>query len=118
MLFDAQPPSTTPYTARELKASTYRIPIGTSAMIMSTTPHGVGSGAATGITAKVTSEGTRTRMGASTKKNRDAVAGSVSSFRMFLIPSAMGCRSPKGPTRFGPRRSWIHAETRRSASVV
>ena len=105
MLFDAHPPSTTPYTARELKARMYRIPIGTSAMIMSTTPTGVGSGAAIGMTANVTSDGKSTRIGARMKKTRDAVAGSVSSLRMFLMPSAIGCSRPNGPTRFGPRRS-------------
>lgn len=44
-----------------------RIPIGTSAMIISTSPHGVGSGAANGITAKVTSAGMIESIGASTK---------------------------------------------------
>ncbi len=92
--------------------------MGTSAMIMSTTPQRVGSGAAMGITAKVTSDGTSTRIGARTKKKRDAVAGSVSSLSRFLTPSAMGWSSPKGPTRFGPRRSWMKAEIRRSASVA
>ena len=66
------------------------MPIGTSAMIMSTTPHGVGSGAANGITAIVTRAGTIASMGPRMKKNREAVAGDVSSFRMFLMPSAMG----------------------------
>ena len=57
---------------------------------MSTTPTGVGSGAAIGITANVTSEGKSTKIGASTKNALDAVAGSVSSFKKFLIPSAIG----------------------------
>tara|TARA_B100001123_G_scaffold49782_1_gene51083 strand:- start:41 stop:220 length:180 start_codon:yes stop_codon:yes gene_type:complete len=59
-------------------------------MIMSTTPTGVGKGAAIGITANVTREGTRTNIGAKTKKALDAVEGSVSSLSKFLIPSAIG----------------------------
>ena len=94
------------------------MPMGTSATIMSTTPHGVGIGAAKGITAKVTSAGKTASMGPMRKKSLADFAGSVSSLRMFLRPSAMGCSRPKGPTRLGPVRSWIHAETLRSASVV
>ena len=33
------------------------------------------------------------------------------------MPSASGCRSPNGPTRFGPMRSCIHAETFRSRRI-
>ena len=94
------------------------MPIGMSAISMSTTPQGVGSGAATGITAKVTSAGTVARIGPRMKYSFAELAGSVSSLRKFLTPSASGWNRPKGPTRFGPLRSWIHAATRRSASVA
>ena len=43
------------------------MPIGTSATIMSTVPTGVGSGAAMGITAKVTTAGMMASIGPSTK---------------------------------------------------
>ena len=35
--------------------------------------------------------------------------------RMNFIASAIGWNKPAGPTRFGPRRSWISALTRRAA---
>ena len=57
---------------------------------MSTTPAEVGSGAAKGITAKVTRDGKITRMGANTKNVREAVPGRVSSLRRLLMPSATG----------------------------
>src|SRR5258706_12801130 len=41
----------------------------------------------------------------------------MSSFWMNLRPSAIGCRSPHGPTRFGPRRYWMIAESLRSTHV-
>src|SRR5438093_5931254 len=34
------------------------------------------------------------------------------------MPSASGCRRPRGPTRLGPWRSWIQAETRRSTQLM
>src|SRR5688572_8950164 len=85
---------------------------------MGTTPHGVGSGAAKGTTANVTSAGIMEIIGPSTKNSLADVPGSVSSLRMFLMPSAIGCSRPIGPTRLGPIRSCSHALTLRSASVV
>ncbi len=55
--------------------------------------------------------------GASRKSQRLARAGKVSSFRMFLSPSAAGCSRPAGPTRLGPRRFCIQALTLRSIRV-
>ena len=69
---------------------------------MSTTPHGVASGDANGITANVISAGMMASVGPNTKKNSDAVSGFVSSLMKFLMPSAIGCNNPNGPTRFGP----------------
>src|SRR5699024_798215 len=43
------------------------------------------------------------------------LAGVTSSLRRSLTTSAIGWRSPSGPTRLGPSRFWINAETRRSA---
>ncbi len=42
----------------------------------------------------------------------------MSSFSMFLTPSASHCRNPIGPTRFGPMRLCMRAMTRRSTQVV
>ena len=33
------------------------------------------------------------------------------------MASATGCRSPPGPTRFGPKRTWMKAQTLRSPKV-
>src|SRR5256886_11461800 len=84
---------------------------------MSTSPHGVGSGAANGITANVKSAGMKDIAGASMNRTLSAWAGRVSSLTRFLSPSAAGCNRPCGPTRFGPSRSCIHAQMRRSARV-
>ncbi len=102
MLELAQPAITMPYTPSELNASRKRIPTGTSAITIGTRPQGVGSGAASGITAKVISAGMIASIGARVKKTRCASPGFVSSLRMFLSPSASGCAIPPGPTRFGP----------------
>ena len=50
-------------------------------------------------------------IGASTKSPRLAPAGTMVSLNRNLTPSATGCSSPKGPTTFGPLRSWIAAHT-------
>jgi hypothetical protein len=56
--------------------------------------------------------------GARTKIGLWASAGIISSLVRNLIPSAIGCSSPAGPTRLGPRRYWITAERRRSTQVM
>src|SRR5580658_7436446 len=37
---------------------------------------------------------------------------------MNLTPSASGCSRPKGPTRVGPQRFWMCAETFRSSQTL
>src|SRR5438445_744996 len=61
--------------------------------------------------------GTSERIGASEKRSRFAPAGTMSSLKKSLIPSAIGCRIPYGPTSIGPMRSCIQLKTFRSASV-
>src|SRR6266700_912317 len=100
LLLDDHPASTIPYTPSELIARIYRKPTGRSATTIGTTPHGVGSGAANGITANVSSAGTNEINGASVNNALSAWAGSVSSFRKFFRPSAAGWSNPWGPTRF------------------
>jgi hypothetical protein len=75
------------------------------------------SGAAKGITAESSSAGMKAKAGASRNSPPLAAAGRVSSFRMFLSPSATGWSRPAQPTRFGPCRFCIHADTFRSMSV-
>src|SRR5213079_1455108 len=75
LLFDDHPASTMPYTPSDPKARMYRNPTGRLATTMSTSPHGVGSGAANGITANVSSAGTNDIAGASMKSALSAWAG-------------------------------------------
>jgi len=67
LLLDAQPAITTPYTPMLDRAMMKRMPIGRSATTISTRPHGVGSGAANGTTAKVMSAGKMASAGARMK---------------------------------------------------
>src|SRR5687767_2891455 len=118
LLFDDHPASTIPYTPSDVIARTKRNPIGRSANTMSMRPHFEAHGAPNGITAHARSAGTNERMGARKKIPLFAYGGIVSSFMRFLTASAHGWARPCGPTRLGPRRSWIHAEIRRSAKVM
>ena len=71
-----------------------------------------------GITAKAQSAVTIASAGARMKIGLCASAGMMSSFMMNLMPSAIGWNSPSGPTRFGPQRYWITADSRRSTQVM
>lgn len=46
----------------------------------------------------------RARIGVVMNRRGDDVDGRMGSLISSLIPSAMGCNSPKGPTMFGPFR--------------
>ena len=58
-----------------------------------------------GITAQATSESRKVSMGAKRKTVRLAPLGITVSLKKSLSPSAIGWRSPKGPTTLGPLRS-------------
>src|SRR6266567_2377920 len=47
-----------------------------------------------------------------------ACDGMICSLKAILMASATGWNMPPGPTRFGPRRPWIFATTRRSINVI
>src|SRR6266446_338256 len=47
-----------------------------------------------------------------------ACDGVICALKASLRASATGWNMPPGPTRFGPRRPWIFATTRRSISVI
>lgn len=49
----------------------------------------------------------RAMVGAKIKSIGDACDGRMGSLINSLIPSATGCKIPKGPTMFGPFRSCI-----------
>src|SRR5690349_18400278 len=117
LLFDDQPARTMPYTPNEEIERIYRKPIGSGAIDMSIRPQRENHGAPNGMTAIVISAGIKDNAGARMNSGLYAAPGYVSSFMMFLRPSASGCPMPPGPTRFGPRRSWIHPAILRSASV-
>ena len=71
----------------------------------------------TGITAKAIKVATITTAGASTNTTRSAKGGVQSCLNRILIISATTCNEPKGPTRFGPRRSCQKPSRRRSIQV-
>ncbi len=61
---------------------------------------------------------TKLMYGAARNSIRSASAGMRSSLQNSLMPSATGCSQPnRPPTRVGPSRSWIRAETFRSIQV-
>ena len=56
-------------------------------------------------------------MGARVKTGLSAPSGTVSSFSMSLMTSAMGCSRPNGPQRLGPTRDWNRPSALRSNQV-
>lgn len=75
------------------------------------------SGNGMGIGAQVVSARVNAIIGERVNKIGDESVGFVGSFRMSLIPSAIGCSRPIGPTRFGPFRSCIYPSSFRSSRV-
>ena len=57
-------------------------------------------------------------IGAKIKTTLSAAAGMMSSLSASFTPSASDCRRPNFPTRLGPVRSCIFANTRRSAQTA
>ena len=102
LLFELQPAMVMPYTPSDDMASVKMNPTGRSAIENDITPHGVGSGAANGITAQLTSAVQNAIAGASMKSTLLPAPGDSSSFMKFFNPSAAGCSSPPGPVRLGP----------------
>lgn len=56
-------------------------------------------------------------IGDSVKRIGDERVGFVVSFVISLRPSAIGCSSPRGPTKLGPFRSCIYPRSFRSSKV-
>ena len=70
-----------------------------------------------GITANMLSAAKIAIIGAMTNSGLSAAAGMRSSLVKDLMPSAMGCKSPKGPTLLGPGRTCTWPSTFRSKRV-
>ncbi len=56
--------------------------------------------------------------GASRYSRGRAPSGIIDCLRSSLPRSAIGCSSPCGPTRLGPRRAWKRPISRRSTHVM
>src|SRR5262245_48822559 len=108
LLFEAQPPSVIAYTPRLDMARNSSSPT-----LMSVTTN-VGGGPI-GMTENVTMAGNTARIGARWKMTLFAFAGMNSSLNRSFRTSAMGWRSPSGPTRLGPVRAWMWPQIFRSA---
>ena len=71
-----------------------------------------------GTTATEMSAQESAMIGARMKRGRATARGMRSSLRKSLMPSASGCKRPKGPTRLGPQRFCMRPMTLRSSSTV
>lgn len=91
---EAQPDHKIEYTAKLDIAKRNRNPRFKSA-------RGNGRGSGT----QIVSARSRARIGVMINNSGDDVDGRIGSFVNSLIPSAIGWRSPKGPTMFGPFRA-------------
>src|SRR5215210_7771262 len=85
----------------------------TTAMLRSATT----APGANGTVNQTTAAGMNKAIGAAKKIQRSALLGERFSLLNSLKTSAAGCKSPRGPTRLGPKRSWMYADTLRSAIV-
>src|SRR5262245_7509686 len=110
-----------PYTLIEAIANTTRTATLTSATCRciepGSHPKSVVS-APNGTTAKAANAQVAEMIGASANRNASAALGRSSSLNISLITSAIGCRRPLGPTRYGPSRCCSSAATLRSTYTI
>src|SRR5207247_8767909 len=71
-----------------------------------------------GTTANAAKAAAGEMTGASAKRSGSAAGGRSSSLNISLMMSASGCRSPFGPTRYGPSRCCSIAATLRSTYTM
>src|SRR5215203_219710 len=71
-----------------------------------------------GTTANAANAAVVDTSGASTNRIVSAAFGFNCSFRRSLNTSANGCSRPSKPTRLGPLRSWMYAQTLRSIHTM
>ena len=117
LLFDAQPPRITPYTARLPAANTNRIPMSNCGAMTNWNSPGTAELGPNGTTEKAMNVVKTEMLGARKYRTLSTCAGTTSSFKRNLAPSASGCSNPKMPTRFGPIRSWTQAASLRSSQI-
>src|SRR5215467_15400686 len=108
--FDDQPARINASTPTLETASTSSKPMLTSAITAQSGPNG--------ITEKTINAEATAIYGAKKKIQRSAFSGMKSSLVTNFNPSAIGCSSPHGPTRIGPRRACMNAEIFRSRYVA
>src|SRR6202022_4387169 len=77
----------------------------------------IGPGPLIGMMAKLASAAMIEIIGARRYRNRSRLEGALLDLKKSFKPSAAGCKSPQGPTRFGPGRCCMRAWTFRSNSV-
>src|SRR5262249_15692450 len=122
-LFEAHPPSTTPYTPREAMASTKRIPTFSSAAWRLIARSPIWRTSPNGMTANASRAGTTLTRGATMGSRWSTAAGVTYSLRRNLIGSATSVlisprpAKPKIAARLAPMRSWMTALTFRSKNT-
>src|SRR3989338_634232 len=102
LLLEPQPAMKMPITQTEEIAIIYKMPIFRSLGIKFL-PNGIATNAMTG--------GTTAKKGASHHTSLSASLGLISSLTRSFTASAMDCKTPCQPTRMGPNRDWICADT-------
>src|SRR6185295_19589782 len=107
---DDQPARINASTPTLETASTSSNPIFTSAITAQSGPNGT--------TEKTMKAEATAIYGAKKKIQRSALSGMKSSLTRSLMPSAIGCKSPQGPTRIGPNLACMNAEIFRSRYVA
>lgn len=75
------------------------------------------TGCGIGIGAHSNMARVKANMGVVKNRNGEEVDGRIGSLINSLMPSAIGCNRPYGPTTFGPLRSCIYPSTFRSMRV-
>lgn len=70
-----------------------------------------------GMGAQIDMARAKAMVGASRKRAWEEVEGRIGSFTNSFTPSAIGWRSPMGPTMFGPFRCCMYPSTFRSIRV-
>ncbi len=104
--FDDHPARTMPNTPIDDTERISNRPMLTSATVAQPAPNGTSASSPSAAPVAMT--------GARRNRNLSALSGTMSSFASSFSPSASGWSRPSGPTRIGPRRACMKADTLRS----
>src|SRR5208282_3780398 len=115
---DDHPARATPYTPSEVMPSTISNPILTSVISSGVWIPKTVIQLPMGMTEIEVSAKINAIIGAAMYSGLNTCGGVRSSLKINLAPSASGCSRPKGPTRVGPQRFWICADTLRSSQTL